>query len=67
MVLGRLLNALKSNRREKIPLAPQLCLQQTNQIYLLLAKFFRRANEDFRYIVIIYKVFTAQNTQEGEY
>ena len=25
---GRLLNALKSKRREKIPFAPQLCLQQ---------------------------------------
>lgn len=29
---GRLLKALKSRRREKIPLAPQLCLQKHREI-----------------------------------
>lgn len=36
---GRLLKALKSSRREKIPFAPQLCLQRNIEIHIVLYTF----------------------------
>lgn len=51
---GRLLKALKSRRREKIPLAPQLCLQvDKTEFYVALNKYDK--NQDILYICITLK------------